>query len=106
MSLTTRLVSVSVHGPATTVFRLEPPKVWANLRSKGEPVSAPVSASHGFEKVAVAVLLKMAYAAEMVLLGPIVYLAEPGAFSACGDTWSLGRRRNHRHRRSTCPAPP
>jgi hypothetical protein len=38
---------------------LEPPKVRVELRSKGKPVSSPVSASYGFEEATGDVMLKL-----------------------------------------------
>lgn len=48
--LTTRFFSVQVTGTKAGLVDMEPPKVRVELRSKGKPVSRPVSASYGFEE--------------------------------------------------------
>jgi PglZ domain len=58
--LTTRFFSVQITGVGTGLFELEPPKVRVELRSKGKPVSLPVSASYGFEEATGDVTLKLA----------------------------------------------
>ena len=58
--LTTRFFSVQISGVGTGLFELEPPKVRVELRSKGKPVSSPVSASYGFEEATGDVVLKLA----------------------------------------------
>jgi hypothetical protein len=50
---------VRVTGVGTGLFELEPPKVRVELRSKGKPVSSPVSASYGFEEATGDVTLKL-----------------------------------------------
>lgn len=58
--LTTRFFSVQITGVGTGLFEMEPPKVRVELRSKGKPVSSPVSASYGFEEATGDVTLKLA----------------------------------------------
>ena len=58
--LTTRFFSVQISGASTGLFELEPPKVRVELRSKGKPVSSPVSASYGYEEATGDVTLKIA----------------------------------------------
>jgi hypothetical protein len=58
--LTTRFFSVQITGVSTSLFEMEPPKVRVELRSKGKPVSSPVSASYGFEEATGDVTLKIA----------------------------------------------
>jgi hypothetical protein len=58
--LTTRFFSVQITGVGTGLFELEAPKVRVELRSKGKPVSTPVSASYGFEEATGDVILKLA----------------------------------------------
>jgi hypothetical protein len=58
--LTTRFFSVQVAGKGTGLFGIEPPKVRVEVRSKGKCVSAPVSASYGFEEATGDVALKTA----------------------------------------------
>jgi hypothetical protein len=58
--LTTRFFSVQVAGKGTGLFGIEPPKVRVEIRSKGKCVSAPVSASYGFEEATGDVALKTA----------------------------------------------
>jgi hypothetical protein len=48
--LSTRFFSVQVGGSSTGLFNVEPPKVRVEVRAKGKRVSAPVSASYGFEE--------------------------------------------------------
>jgi hypothetical protein len=48
--LSTRFFSVQVAGKAKHLFPIEPPRVRVEIRAKGRCVSAPVSASHGFEE--------------------------------------------------------
>jgi hypothetical protein len=48
--LSTRFFSVQVGGASSGLFGLEPPKVRVEIRAKGKCVSAPVSASYGFEE--------------------------------------------------------
>ena len=57
--LTTRFFSVQITGVGTGLFEMEPPKVRVELRSKGKPVSSPVSASYGFEEATGDVTLKL-----------------------------------------------
>jgi hypothetical protein len=58
--LSTRFFSVQITGTGTGLFEMEAPKVRVELRSKGKPVSSPVSASYGYEEATGDVLLKMA----------------------------------------------
>ena len=58
--LTTRFFSVQITGIGTGLFELEAPKVRVELRSKGKPISSPVSASYGFEEATGDVTLKIA----------------------------------------------
>lgn len=58
--LTTRFFSVQITGTSTGLFEMEPPKVRVELRSKGMPVSSPVSASYGYEEATGDVILKIA----------------------------------------------
>jgi hypothetical protein len=58
--LSTRFFSVQVTGIGTGLFEVEAPKVRVELRSKGKPVSSPVSASYGYEEATGDVMLKIA----------------------------------------------
>ena len=58
--LTTRFFSVQITGTTTSLFELEPPRVRVEIRSKGKSISAPVSASYGFEEATGDVSLKLA----------------------------------------------
>jgi hypothetical protein len=58
--LTTRFFSVQISGTGTSLFEPEPPKVRVEVRSKGKCISAPVSASYGFEEATGDVTLKFA----------------------------------------------
>ena len=58
--VTTRFFSVQITGVGTGLFEMEPPKVRVELRSKGRPISSPVSASYGFEEATGDVTLKLA----------------------------------------------
>jgi hypothetical protein len=51
---------VQVAGKGTGLFGIEPPKVRVEIRSKGKCISAPVSASYGFEEATGDVALKTA----------------------------------------------
>jgi hypothetical protein len=51
---------VQITGVGTGLFEFEPPKVRVELRSKGKSISAPVSASYGFEEATGDVTLKLA----------------------------------------------
>lgn len=57
--LTTRFFSVQITGTTTSLFEVELPKVRVELRSKGKPISTPVSASYGFEEATGDVLLRI-----------------------------------------------
>src|SRR5262249_34942360 len=57
--LTTRFFSVQIAGVGTGLFEFEPPKVRVELRSKGKSISAPVSASYGYEVATGDVTLKL-----------------------------------------------
>jgi hypothetical protein len=57
--LTTRFFSVQIAGAIEALFETEPPKVRVELRSKGKPVSRPVSASYGFEEATGDVSMKL-----------------------------------------------
>jgi hypothetical protein len=57
--LTTRFFSVQITGVGTGLFEFEPPKVRVELRSKGKSISAPVSASYGYEEATGDVTLKL-----------------------------------------------
>lgn len=58
--LSTRFFSVQITGVGTSLFEVEAPKVRVELRSKGKPVSSPVSASYGYEEATGDVMLKLA----------------------------------------------
>ena len=58
--LTTRFFSVQITGTSTGLFEMEASKVRVELRSKGKPVSSPVSASYGFEEATGDVMLRIA----------------------------------------------
>jgi hypothetical protein len=45
--LSTRFFSVQIAGRSTGLFELEPPRVRIEIRSKGEVISEPVSATYG-----------------------------------------------------------
>jgi hypothetical protein len=58
--LTTRFFSVQIAGNQSSLFGFEPPKVRIELRANKKCVSAPVSASYGFEDATGEVKLKTA----------------------------------------------
>lgn len=57
--ISTRFFSVQITGTCTGLFDSEPPKVRVEIRAKGKSVSAPVSASYGFEDATGDVQLKL-----------------------------------------------
>jgi hypothetical protein len=57
--ISTRFFSVQIKGAATDFFESTPPKVRIEIRSEGQTVSTPVSASYGYEESTADVQLRL-----------------------------------------------